>query len=107
MTRNRVVHCKQDEFDVYIGRWNRGMPYESKWRNPFVIGKDGTREEVIEKYRNYLENNPGLMASLGELNGKVLGCWCKTREQPATPCHGDVLIQSLQKYCYEKGIPFL
>lgn len=29
---------------VYIGR-------PSKWGNPFVIGRDGSREEVIEKYR--------------------------------------------------------
>lgn len=42
-----VVHCKRDPHDVYIGR-------PSKFDNPFVIGPDGTREEVIEKYRNWL-----------------------------------------------------
>ena len=45
----RVVHCKKDSFDVYIRR-------PSKWGNPFSIGVDGTREEVIEKYRKYLSS---------------------------------------------------
>ena len=40
-----VVHCKKEPYDIYVGR-------PSKWGNPFRIGKDGTREEVIKK-RNY------------------------------------------------------
>lgn len=40
----KVVHCKREPYDVYIGR-------PSKWGNPFVIEKDGTRKEVIEKYK--------------------------------------------------------
>ena len=39
----RVVHCKRARYDVYIGR-------PSKWGNPYVIGPDGTREQVIAKY---------------------------------------------------------
>ena len=42
----KVVHCTRGTHDVYIGR-------PSKWGNPFVIGKDGTREQVIRKYRNW------------------------------------------------------
>jgi len=75
-----VVHCKRDRFDVYIGR-------PSKWGNPFVIGRDGTRAEVIDKYRHWLLAQPQLMTALPELAGKVLGCWCAPR-----PCHGDVLM---------------
>lgn len=87
-----VVHCLYEYYDVYIGRWHPLVPVHSKWANPFRIGKDGTREEVIEKYRAYLLKNKELMASLHELDGKVLGCWCKSPERPETPCHGDVLI---------------
>ncbi len=50
-----------------------------------------TREEVIEKYRNYLLSNPRLLSDLHELKGKVLGCWCKP-----LACHGDVIIEILQ-----------
>ncbi len=53
-----VVHCKKAKCDVIIGR-------TSKWGNPFVIDKidkktgniiknDGTREEVITKYHEWL-----------------------------------------------------
>lgn len=47
MSPKRVVHCKKEPYDVYIGR-------PSKWGNPFVIGKDGTREEVIAKYAEWI-----------------------------------------------------
>lgn len=66
---------------VYIGR-------PGKWGNPFVIGRDGSRDEVIAKYRAWLLGNERLMAALPELRGKDLVCWCA----PA-PCHGDVLIE--------------
>jgi len=62
MTKTRVVHCKREVYDVYIGR-------PSKWGNPFKIGVDGTREEVIEKYRNYIQNSPLLVTIATELCG--------------------------------------
>jgi hypothetical protein len=43
----RVVHCRREKYDVYIGR-------PSKWGNPFVVGRDGNRLEVIKKYRLWL-----------------------------------------------------
>jgi hypothetical protein len=76
-----VVHYKKERYDVYIGR-------PSKWGNPYSIGKDGTRKEVIEKYRKYLLSNKALLNDLYELEGKVLGCWCKPKA-----CHGDVLAE--------------
>jgi len=79
--KNQVVHCKKEKYDIYIGR-------PSKWGNPFQIGRDGNREQVIEKYRQWILNNPKLLACLSELKGKVLGCWCKPHA-----CHGDVLVQ--------------
>ena len=76
-----VVHCKKSEYDVYIGR-------PSKWGNPFEIGPDGTRDEVIAKYRTWIQTQPELMAALPELQGKRLGCWCSPKA-----CHGDVLCE--------------
>ena len=71
--------------NIYIG--NKRMTHVNKkrfpkedsiWSNPFKTGKDGTREEVLEKYRNYIiqkvERNE---LDLNQLRGKVLGCWCK------------------------------
>ncbi len=61
----RVVHREKERHHVYVGR-------PSKWGNPFVIGKDGNRAEVIKLYEQWLYENEALMAALGELRGKVL-----------------------------------
>lgn len=81
-----VVHCKKSKYDIYIGR-------PSKWGNPYEIGKDGTREEVIAKYEQYLLSSPHLLNSLHELHGKILGCWCAP-----LPCHGEILIKYANLY---------
>lgn len=81
MPRTRVVNIRCEPADVYIGRG-------SKWGNPFRIGPGGTREEVIEKYRQYVLKDHYLISCLGELRGKKLGCYCKP-----LPCHGDVLVE--------------
>ncbi len=66
---------------VYVGR---GSP----WGNPFVIGQDGSRDDVCNKYEKMVENNPKLKARVREkLRGKSLVCLCK----PAR-CHGDYLL---------------
>jgi hypothetical protein len=85
----KVVHCKKEPYDVYIGR-------PSKWGNPFVLGKDGNREEVIKKYAEWISTNYALRDDLHELKGKVLGCWCAPQ-----PCHGDILIELLEVYAVE------
>ena len=83
---DRVVNKKQTKtYDVYIGRG-------SKWGNPFKIGNDGDRNEVIQKYEDHIRNSPELLEALPELKGKVLGCWCRPKA-----CHGDVLINLLKE----------
>lgn len=77
----KVVHCKKEKYDVYIGR-------PGKWGNPFTIGKDGTREEVIKKFKEYILNKPDLLKDLPELKGKTLACWCSPNA-----CHGDILME--------------
>jgi len=78
---DRVVHCKRMAYDVYIGR-------PSKWGNPFSIGKDGDRDEVIAKYRAWIQTQPELMKALPELKDKILGCWCAPQA-----CHGNILAE--------------
>ena len=60
----------------------------TKLGNPFVIGRDGTREEVLAKYEAYLRRRPDLMARVRELHGKDLLCWCAP-----LPCNGDIIIR--------------
>lgn len=86
----RVVNVRGTEpYDVYIGRATGSRPSaECIWGNPLVIGRDGDRAEVIAKYEQYLLHTPALLVRLGELRGKVLGCYCKP-----SACHGDVLVR--------------
>ena len=76
-----VVNRRKGVYDVYIGRG-------SKWGNPFMIGRDGSRKQVIDKYREYINKKPELLECLNELKGKRLGCYCKP-----LACHGDVLVE--------------
>jgi len=79
---------------IYIGR-------PSPLGNPFVIGRDGDREEVIRKYRDFLEiaihNDERIKAEferLEELNKKgdvILICWCAPSK-----CHGDVIKEIIE-----------
>jgi hypothetical protein len=86
----RVVNLRFEKYDVYIGRG-------SKWGNRFVIGRDGSREEVIAKYREWILRNEYLLSCLGELKGKVLACYCKP-----LACHGDVLVELVEGRFGEK-----
>jgi len=88
----RIVNLNDEPFEVYIGREvpERGFA-GSIWGNPFIIGRDGDREEVIAKYKSWLLGIPELLARLPELEGKVLGCWCKPEA-----CHGDFLVELVE-----------
>lgn len=83
----QVVHLRKQDYDVYIGRAMPGLS-ASVWGNPFRIGKDGSREDVIRRYEVWLKEQPELMARLPEIQGRTLGCWCKP-----SACHGDVLAR--------------
>ncbi|MEU9367928.1 DUF4326 domain-containing protein [Streptomyces avermitilis] len=81
---------------VYIGRrWTMGhwdLPQHPLY-NPFVPDtpsrkRDGTRAEVMAKYRAYLVEHPDLLAQVPALRGRTLACWCAPEL-----CHGDVLAE--------------
>lgn len=75
---------KGESFDVYIGRG-------TIWGNPYPIGREGDREEVLRKYQydfdrrllRFFENHD---KNVEAIRGKVLGCHCKP-----SACHGDIL----------------
>jgi hypothetical protein len=92
-----------DSKNIYIGR--RGIIILEKKRfpesnsifcNPYKIGKDGTREDVLMKYENYirekLANSSSFCDEFKKLKGKTLGCWCKPER-----CHGDILLQIINE----------
>jgi len=87
----RVVHVKKEPYDVYIGR-------PSIWGNPFMIGRDGDRKEVVKKYETYARKDPIIQKNLMSLEGKTLACWCKPK-----PCHGDILVKLIEEREVKKG----
>ena len=81
---------------IYIGR-------PSLFGNPFRIGADGTRAEVIAKYRVWLReqyaHNPTVRQQLEawarqHQSGRdlIFVCWCAP-----FPCHGDVIKDAVEK----------
>ena len=67
---------------VYVGR-------PTQWGNPFKVGRDGTRDEVIKQFEGYayqmLKQKPDWLVPL---RGKDLLCWCFPEA-----CHADVLVR--------------
>jgi len=72
---------------TYIGR---GSPFG----NPFSIGQDGNRDQVIEKYKIYfydkIDNDPVFADQVLRLTGERLGCFCAPHA-----CHGDIIKEYL------------
>lgn len=68
---------------------------QTEWGNPFIVGKHGSRDEVIQKFKHLVsqclqeDRKSGhrmLINKIKSLRGKRLFCWCAP-----LPCHGDVL----------------
>jgi Domain of unknown function (DUF4326) len=94
----KVVHCKKEKYDIYIGRPSPfGNPWSHKSGNiaQFTVT---TRKEAIDNFEKWIrgtgfvevlqDQRQYIWNHLYELKDKTLGCWCS----PA-PCHGQVLIK--------------
>ena len=87
-----ILNTKTDDCRraVYIAR-------PSPLGNPYAVGVDGDRDEVIERYRGWLdariaERDPVVCtALLGIQNGQPISCHCA----PAR-CHGEMITEALE-----------
>lgn len=77
--------CGVPKGSIYIGRG-------SIWGNPFRIGTDGDRADVIRKYEEYIRARPTLLSMVKELKAKDLVCFCAPQA-----CHGDVLVKLVEE----------
>jgi hypothetical protein len=83
---------------VHVGR-------PGKWGNPFIVGKDGTREQCVAMFaqlvRGFIDLGGRVAVDeqltyyrrvrrhLDELKDRDLACWCAL---DGKPCHADVLL---------------
>lgn len=82
-----VVNIKKEKCDVYCGR---GSPFG----NPYIIGRDGTRNDVCDNFIHYFYkklNDSQFRNKVIALKGKRLGCWCKPLR-----CHCDSIVEYLE-----------
>lgn len=84
--RTIVVNLHASSYTKYIGRGSR-------FGNPYLIGPDGTREDVVVKHKKDFDNNPKLREAVwNELKGETLGCFCKP-----LACHGDTYVEYIKE----------
>jgi hypothetical protein len=77
----------------------------TKWSNPFIVGKHGTRAECVDMHAKLMAGYlcisvdhecieaqrahlAYVKANRRHLKGKNLACWC-----PPGPCHADILLK--------------
>lgn len=101
MKRGRVVHCRREDYDIYVGRGKCPRTgEEGLFGNPFVIGKDGDREDCIRKYEEYIRAEIArdnlVKLAVKCLFTLTLGCWCSPK-----PCHGDILLKIAEELVNE------
>lgn len=85
--RTTVGKVGRGQVGVFIGR-------PTKWGNPFVIGRDGNRSQVIRKYTLWLwqpKQKQLREAARKELRGQHLLCFCAPQF-----CHGHILASVSQ-----------
>lgn len=96
--RSRAKGARLPENTVCVDR-------STKWGNPFVVGKHGTRAECVHLFKTLMAGYvcissdiaPNLLmayramvvADRHQLKGKHLACWCSLDG----PCHADVLLK--------------
>lgn len=81
MRVHNKYHGTAPSGSVYIGR---GSPYG----NPFVIGRDGDRDEVCDRFRD--EALP--VMDLSDLRGRDVVCFCAPKR-----CHGDDIVREYKR----------
>lgn len=90
----RSVHCKRDQYDLYIGR-------PGPFGNKFKVGVHGERGECIGLFESWFgSSEPDAIAYRQLIDERItlgmrLGCWCHPNG-----CHGDVIAN----YVNNKGL---
>lgn len=98
-----IVNTHTEMWEIFCGRG-------SIYGNPFIIRKDGDRNEVVRKHKEWIDkwliegvevvlivqgkkySNKEVINNIEQLRGKKCGCYCKP-----LACHLDYLKEILEK----------
>ena len=86
----RLIAVSKGQYDIYAGR-------PGKFGNPFIIGQDGTREDVIRQHDEYLNKHPELVEEFKQkcqalkIETVRIKCFCVP-----LPCHIDNYIRRIE-----------
>lgn len=87
-----VVNIKLEPCDEYCARG-------SIFGNPFEIGRDGTRDEVCDKFDRwfgFLVKSKFVQQRLKEMKDNKLGCFCKQKNK-FVRCHVDTIAKYIDE----------
>ena len=112
--QTRVGHCRQDETDIYVGRGAGGRSMDDTeigtrgWLgNPYRVEDGYTRAEAVDRFREdfeaRLENDDEFRATVRELAGVVLGCWCQPLEAGSPRCHAEVIAEHADRLAVDEA----
>lgn len=89
--RTTVVNLRTYKGDDYIL-----IDRRTAFGNPFKIGIDGDRKEVVRKHKRYfrerMKTDPQFEQEIYALVGCRLACWCAPLS-----CHGDNIAELLNE----------
>ena len=89
-----VNRRRTKDFDIYAGR-------PSILGNPFFIGRDGTRDEVVAKYESYawerLQHDGAFRMALLACEGLRVACWCHPQN-----CHVMAIGRLIERWKRER-----
>jgi hypothetical protein len=98
-----IGHVNDGTEGIYVGRMRRSTGQFNPLGNPFRVGEDGTREEVIEKFRVWLREQCSKhrhvwIPMLAALYQERLICHCFP-----LPCHAEILIEAAEWAWFQIG----
>jgi|SRR6185503_7298386 len=93
-----IVNIRYHKCDISCGR-------PSIFSNPYIIGRDGTRDDVCDLYNLYfykkIKNDIKFKSSVLQLKNMRIGCWCRCLPSCNNPkckplrCHLETIVEYL------------
>ena len=99
----KVVHCKKDKYDVYVGRptfWGNPWTHKDNTTADFNVCSSGDAVQCFKdwlygtKFTDILQDKrQKIIDNIHTLQNKTIACWCSPES-----CHRDILLEFLSTH---------